>query len=81
MKSGLYVLSPGLLASVSLRSAERTELLPRPHRAEPRLVAEMRFREFTRDGHVRHPSFLGLREDKKPRDVVLDPRAGTALPG
>ncbi len=25
---------------------------------------------------MRHPSFLGLREDKRARDVVLDPAAG-----
>lgn len=54
-------------------------LPPRPHWAEPKLVTEVRFVEWTRGRHVRHPSFLGLRYDKKPRDVVLDPRAGTAL--
>ena len=36
--------------------------------------------EWTRDRHVRHRSFLELREDKKVKEVVLDPRAGTALP-
>jgi bifunctional non-homologous end joining protein LigD len=41
-----------------------TDLPPRPHWAEPKLVAEVRFVEWTRDLHVRHPSFLGLREDK-----------------
>jgi bifunctional non-homologous end joining protein LigD len=57
-----------------------TDLPPRPHWAEPKLLAEVQFNEYTRDRHVRHPSFLGLREDKKARDVVLDPVAGTALP-
>ena len=57
-----------------------TDLPPHPHWAEPRLVAEVRFSEYTRDRHVRHPSFLGLREDKKARDVVLDPTAGTVMP-
>ncbi|MBT2135041.1 DNA ligase D [Croceibacterium sp. LX-88] len=37
---------------------------------EPKLVAEIAFAEFTADGNVRHGSFLGLREDKKARDVV-----------
>jgi ATP-dependent DNA ligase len=46
---------------------------------EPKLVAEVRFVEWTRDRHVRLPSFLALREDKKAREVVLDHRAGTAL--
>jgi len=46
---------------------------------EPKLVAEVRFAEWTRDRLVRHTSFLGLRENKKARDVVFDRRAGTAL--
>jgi bifunctional non-homologous end joining protein LigD len=61
-------------------TVKATELPPRPHWAEPKRVAEVRFSEWTRARHVRHPSFLGLRQDKKARDVVLDPREGTALP-
>ena len=37
--------------------------------AEPQLVAEIAFAEFTADGSVRHGSFLGLRGDKPARDV------------
>jgi bifunctional non-homologous end joining protein LigD len=36
---------------------------------EPRLVAEVSFTEWTRDGLLRHPAFEGLREDKSPREV------------
>jgi bifunctional non-homologous end joining protein LigD len=36
---------------------------------EPALVAEVEFTAWTRDGHLRHPSFKGLREDKDPREV------------
>ena len=36
---------------------------------KPKLVAEVRF---TDAGEIRHPAFLGLREDKKPKDVVLE---------
>jgi bifunctional non-homologous end joining protein LigD len=39
---------------------------------EPRLVCQIRFTEWTRDGHLRQPVFLGLREDKSPRDVVKE---------
>ncbi len=36
---------------------------------EPRLVVEVEFAEWTHDGHLRAPSFLGLRDDKRPADV------------
>jgi bifunctional non-homologous end joining protein LigD len=39
---------------------------------DPRLVCQIRFTEWTRDGHLRQPVFLGLREDKSPRDVVKE---------
>lgn len=39
------------------------------HWAAPKLVAEVAFTEWTSDGSIRHPSFQGLREDKKPEDV------------
>jgi bifunctional non-homologous end joining protein LigD len=38
----------------------------------PSLVGEVRFSEWTPDGRLRHPSFLGLREDKAARDVVRE---------
>jgi bifunctional non-homologous end joining protein LigD len=39
---------------------------------EPKLVCEVRFSEWTRDNHLRQPAFVGLREDKKPREVVRE---------
>jgi bifunctional non-homologous end joining protein LigD len=39
---------------------------------EPKLVCQVRFSEWTRDGHLRQPVFVGLREDKKPREVVRE---------
>jgi bifunctional non-homologous end joining protein LigD len=38
----------------------------------PKLVAQVQFTEWTDDGILRHPSFQGLREDKKPADVVRE---------
>ncbi len=38
------------------------------HWVEPRLVCEVRFTEWTEDGGIRHPAFLGLRDDKRPHD-------------
>jgi bifunctional non-homologous end joining protein LigD len=43
---------------------------------EPRLVAQVGFSEWTRDGRLRHPRFLGLREDKAARDVVREVAPG-----
>jgi bifunctional non-homologous end joining protein LigD len=40
---------------------------------EPELVAQVAFLEWTPDGRLRHPSFLGLRDDKPARDVVREP--------
>jgi bifunctional non-homologous end joining protein LigD len=39
---------------------------------EPNLVCQVHFTEWTRDGHLRHPSFIGLREDRVPREVVRE---------
>ena len=42
------------------------------HYIEPQLVAEVAFTEFTDDGILRHPSFVGLREDRPAKDVVKE---------
>ncbi|HEX6455729.1 MAG TPA: DNA ligase D [Solirubrobacterales bacterium] len=39
---------------------------------EPRLVAEVEFREMTTEGQLRHAAYKGLREDKGPSEVVLE---------
>ncbi len=36
---------------------------------EPQLVVQVEFAEWTHDGHLRAPSFLGIRDDKRPEDV------------
>lgn len=42
------------------------------HWAKPQLVGEVEFMEWTTDGVIRHPSFQGLREDKKAAEVVRE---------
>lgn len=42
------------------------------HWVTPKLLAEVAFTEWTRDGKLRHPRFLGVRRDKLPRDVVRE---------
>jgi DNA ligase D-like protein (predicted ligase) len=39
---------------------------------EPDLVAQIAFSEWTRDGRLRHPRYLGLRDDKPAREVVRE---------
>jgi bifunctional non-homologous end joining protein LigD len=39
---------------------------------EPELVAQIGFSEWTRDGRLRHPRFLSLRDDKPAREVVRE---------
>lgn len=36
---------------------------------KPVLICEVAFTEWTKDGHIRHPSFQGLRQDKNAREV------------
>ncbi|MEV5776561.1 non-homologous end-joining DNA ligase [Streptomyces antimycoticus] len=40
--------------------------------ARPELVAEIAFTEWTAEGRLRHPRFLGLRRDKPAREVVRE---------
>lgn len=42
------------------------------HFVAPELVCEVAFTEWTGDGHMRHPSFLGLREDKDAKQVIRE---------
>jgi bifunctional non-homologous end joining protein LigD len=42
------------------------------HWVEPELVGQIGFTEWTRDGRLRHPRFLGLRHDKPAREVVRE---------
>jgi len=55
------------------------------HWVKPELVCEMSFSQWTEDGYMRHPSFEGLRPDKKPQNVHLEraatlPRKGVTPP-
>lgn len=58
-------------------SAEIARAAPRrAHWVSPELVAELRYSEWTRDGRLRHPAFLGLREDKSADEVIVDREKG-----
>jgi DNA ligase D-like protein (predicted ligase) len=63
-----------------LRELETTEppfvdVRPVPrgtHWARPELVAQIGFAEWTKDGRLRQPRFLGLRDDKLPTEAVRE---------
>lgn len=44
---------------------------------KPELVCEVSFTELTSDGVMRHPSFNGMREDKRAKNIVLEDEAPT----
>ena len=54
--------------------------LPRVTWVEPEVVCEVEFTEWTHDGALRHPRFLGLREDKPSEDVVRERAARVPAP-
>jgi len=47
-------------------------MMKKMHWVNPKLVAQIKFAEWTRDNKLRQPVFLGLREDKDPRDIVKE---------
>jgi bifunctional non-homologous end joining protein LigD len=59
--------------------------VPRDYRhgsrwAEPKLVAEIAYGNWTTDGVMRHPKFIALREDKPAREVRLEQGADAPRP-
>ncbi len=46
------------------------------HWLKPKLVGEVAFTEWTNDGVVHHPSFQGMREDKRASEVVIERPVG-----
>lgn len=54
--------------SVAWRQITRTATWVRPE-----LVCEVEFAEWTGDGVLRHPAFVGLRDDKDPAEVIREP--------
>ncbi|WP_254127228.1 hypothetical protein [Aquihabitans sp. G128] len=48
------------------------------HWVRPELVVQATFGEWTGDGRLRHPSYVGLRTDRDPATVVREPGPGDA---
>ena len=57
------------LATDACPFEERPKTNERAHWVRPELVAQVKFTEWTADGRLRHPVYLGLRDDKRPTEV------------
>jgi bifunctional non-homologous end joining protein LigD len=55
--------------------AERIRTNEPAHWVAPKLVVEVKFAEWTTDGKLRQPIFLGLRDDKRASDVHREPES------
>ena len=53
----------------------------KPHWVKPVLVAQVRYTEITDDGRLRHPAYLGLRDDKTPVEVRMPSTPGAVAAG
>jgi bifunctional non-homologous end joining protein LigD len=60
--------------------ADRVRTLERAHWIRPELVAQVRFTEWTDEGLLRHPVYLGMRTDKPARDVRREKAAPAPAP-
>jgi bifunctional non-homologous end joining protein LigD len=64
-----------LLKSLETRQSPFCEAIKtneQAHWVKPDLVAQIKFTEWTADARLRHPVYLGLRDDKKPTDVTRE---------
>ncbi|MDP9900813.1 DNA ligase D [Variovorax ginsengisoli] len=52
--------------------AGKVAMAGRPHWVKPTMVAEVTFAEWTRDNHIRHAVFHGLRTDKPAKSIVRE---------
>ena len=76
----LALLKPLETAASPLSNAPRTN--EKTHWVKPSLVAQVRFTEWTADGSLRHPVYLGLRDDKKAGEVRREVQgSGFKVPG
>jgi bifunctional non-homologous end joining protein LigD len=76
-----------ILAKLKKRRVEKsafasvpTDIARRARCVKPELVAEVTYAEVTPDGSLRHPSFKGMREDKRADQVVMEmPKTAATL--
>jgi bifunctional non-homologous end joining protein LigD len=52
-----------------------SSVMKKCHWVQPKLVCQIKFTEWTRDGKLRHPVYLGLRSDKSAKEVIREPHS------
>ena len=67
--------NPASIATSPFREVPR-DIRAAARWVKPDLVAEIAYTELTGDGHLRHPAFIALRDDKKASDVTGADRGG-----
>jgi bifunctional non-homologous end joining protein LigD len=60
------------LATPSSPFKEKVKSNEKAHWVKPVLVAQVKFTEWTADGRLRHPVYLGLRDDKRASDILRE---------
>ena len=58
---------------------DRIKTRERQHFVTPELVAQIKFTEWTNEGYLRQPVYLGLRDDKPARSVIREEKSRTSL--
>jgi bifunctional non-homologous end joining protein LigD len=64
-----------LLSADAIKDSPLTEKVPINSPitwVKPKYVCQIKFSEWTRDGRMRHPIYAGLREDKSPKEVIVE---------
>jgi ATP-dependent DNA ligase len=56
------------------------EKMEQCHWVKPKLVCQVAFLEWTDAGHLRHCTFVAMRDDKKPAEVVREPTSCGSIP-
>ena len=75
----IRLLKPLEVAAPPFTTRPRTN--ERPHWTKPSLVAQLKFTEWTDDGLLRHPIYLGMRDDVKPETVRRERKTQTGATG
>ncbi len=70
------LLEPLRTHDMSFETTPKT--LGKPHWVKPTLVAQVQFAEWTDEGRLRHPVYLGLRDDKPASEVAREMKASGA---